>query len=142
MRPQPNTPAVVEIVSAVVTSEGVTPAEDPILPEALVVINDGSPLTHELPVKLTFYPYESEGPDALVAFKDIAWVMISNRADFSGAIWQPFTQDIPWVLQAEMGEVAYVYVQFKDTSNNVSLSPETDSIVYQPNPIYLPVLSK
>ncbi len=131
-----------EIVSALLTSEGVTPSEDPILPEGHVLINQDDPLTTDLQVKLTFIPYEGEGSDALQAFEDISEVMISNTPDFTGADWQSFGQNISWTLDAALGEIATVYVRFKDKSGNISISPESDSILYQYYLQYLPVINK
>ena len=131
-----------EIVSAVLTSEGVTPSDDPLLPEGHVLINQDAAITTSLNVVLTFIPYEEEGADALEAFADITEIMISNRPDFAGAIWQPFQQSIPWVLDAGWGEIGTVYVRFKDKSGHLSIGPESDSILYQVFLNYLPVINK
>ncbi len=138
----PEVIAAVEIVSSVLTSEGVTPSADPILPEAHVLINQDDPITNSKNVHLSFIPYESEGEDAMEAFEDITEIMISNTPDFSGAIWQPFTQGIPWVLDADQGDIGTVYVRFRDKSGNLSISPESDSILYQMITNYLPIITK
>ena len=133
----PEAPAAEEIVSAVLTSEAVTPAEDPFLPEAYVIIDNGAPTTRDLAVSLTFAPYEQEGGE-IDAFSDITEVMLSNQPDFAGAVWQPFQQDIPWTLAAQPGQVATVYARFKDEAGNLSLGAELDSIFYQLFTTYLP----
>src|SRR4030042_2420476 len=128
-------PAMAEIVSGILTSEGVTPSADPIPPEAYVIINLGAPSTDVRDVSLTFAPYEQEGGDA-DAFSDIQYVMLSNHSDFSGAVWQPFQQGIPWTLDVRPWQLAYVYARFTDEAGNVSVGTEVDSIRYQ-TPLYL-----
>jgi hypothetical protein len=127
------------ISSTVLTSEMVTPADDPYPPEADVLINDGAAWTSELDVTLSFVPYESEGEDPLAVFEDIASVKISNDPSFVGASWQDFELSVPWHLEAELGEVATVYVLFRDTAENESVGPETGMILYT-YPIFLPIV--
>ena len=138
----PQVVGAVEIVSAVLTSEGVIPSADPLLPEAHVLVNNDQATTSSLNVMLTFIPYEGEGTDALEAFEDISEVMISNTPDFTGAIWQMFEQGIPWKLDADPGEIGTVYVRFRDKSGNLSISPESDSILFQFVLQYLPLINK
>jgi hypothetical protein len=126
-------------VSAVLTSEAVTPAEDPYPPEALVLINGGARSTSELDVTLTFAPYEGEGENPLQAFEDIVEVKISNDPSFASATWQPFESELPWHLDAEWGQMGTVYVLFRDDVDNESVAPETDSILYV-HSLYLPVV--
>ncbi|MFN2182839.1 MAG: hypothetical protein ACK2UU_02560, partial [Anaerolineae bacterium] len=126
-------------VSAVLTSEAVTPAEDPYPPEALVLINGGARSTSELDVTLTFVPYEGEGENPLQAFEDIVEVKISNDPSFASATWQPFESELPWHLDAEWGQMGTVYVLFRDDVDNESVAPETDSILYV-HSLYLPVV--
>jgi hypothetical protein len=128
-----------EITSAVLSSEAVTPSEDPLPPEALVIINRGALQTSSLNVTLSFIPYESEGSNASETFDDIAMMLLSNEPMFAEAEWQPFEQDAPWVLDAELGEIATVYVRFRDQSNNESVGTEMDKILYDNWKIYLPI---
>jgi hypothetical protein len=131
------------ISSAVLTSEEVTPAEDPYPPEAHVLINGGAASTAELDVMLTFVPYEAEGEDPLEVFEDIAWIKISNDPSFTGASWQPVadiaTVTVPWHLDAARGEIAKVYALFRDAALNESIGPEVGRILY-PHLIYLPLV--
>jgi hypothetical protein len=126
-------------VSAVLTSEAVTPADDPYPPEAHVLINGGATSTSELGATLTFVPYEGEGEDPLQVFEDIVEVKISNDPSFAGATWQPFAPELPWDLDAEWGQMATVYVLFRDEADNESVAPEMDSILYV-HSLYLPLV--
>jgi hypothetical protein len=131
----------VPIVSAVLSSEMVTPAVDPLPPEAHVLINDGAWWTPELDVTLSFVPYESEGLDPLEVFEDIAWMKISNDPSFGGVDWQPFELEVAWTLDAQRGEFATVYVLFLDEADNESVGPEVGMILYT-YPVYLPLVLK
>ena len=124
------------------SSEAVTPSKDPLPPEALVLINGGAPITHDLNVTLTFTPYESEGSDAFESFDDIVMMLLSNEPNFIKAEWQPFEQDVPWVLDAELGEIAHVYARFKDKSDNESVGTEMAMILYDNWKINLPMIVK
>jgi hypothetical protein len=137
----PQAPSADEITSEVLSSEGVTPTEDPQPPEALVVINDGEALTHDLNVTLNFIPYEGEGDDPWIAFEDITEMMLSNDPGFAGAVWQSFVEDdVPWVLDAAVGEVASVYARFRDAADNESVGVEMDMILYDDWKIMLPAI--
>ncbi len=134
---QPNTAD--EINSAVLSSEPVTPSQDPLPPEARVVIDGGAVQTSSLDVTLSFVPYESEGSDASETFEDITMMLLSNEPMFTIAEWQPFEQDVPWVLDAEPGEIATVYARFRDQSNNETVGTEMDMILYDYWKVYLPM---
>ncbi len=131
-----------EITSAVLSSEAVTPSEDPLPPEARVIINGGAVQTSSLTVTLTFEPYESEGSDASAAFDDIAMMQLSNEPGFAKVEWQPFEQGVDWELDAELGEIATVYARFRDGSNNETVGTEMDMILYDNWRIYLPISFK
>jgi hypothetical protein len=137
--PSPSAVSVGPVTSAVLTSERVTPAQDPYPPEAHVIINGGAPWTAGLDVTLSFVPYEGEGEDPLAVFEDITEVKISNEPSFTGAGWQPFALEMPWTLDAELGDLATVYVLFRDSAANESVGPETDAILYT-RLLYLPVV--
>jgi hypothetical protein len=72
-------------------------------------------------------------------FEDIVEVMISNDPSFAGATWQAFAPELPWSLEVERGQMATVYVLFRDGADNESVAPETDSVIYV-NALYLPVV--
>jgi hypothetical protein len=65
---------------------------------------------------------------------------ISNDPSLTGADWQAFAQDVPWTLEASPGELAQVYVLFKDESDNESVGPTIGSILYSPQQIFLPLV--
>ncbi|MBP1704194.1 MAG: hypothetical protein H6Q38_3301, partial [Chloroflexi bacterium] len=133
------------LTSAVVDS-GVetTPSKDPQPPEALVIINDGAPTTARAIVSLTFAPYESsDGESGHAAFDDISEVMISNDPFLADGKWQAFKQDIHWNLALpKPGELAHVYVRFRDLAGNESVGITVGMIVYQPYEIRLPLIMK
>ncbi|MGE5123026.1 MAG: VWA domain-containing protein [Acidobacteriaceae bacterium] len=139
--PASNTPAVAEVVSSELFSEGVVPSADPILPEAYVIINSGALSTITPQVTLTFGPYEQEGGE-VDSFSDITQVMLSNKPDFAGATWQDFEQGIPWTLEVRSLSPAFVYARFKDSSGNLSLGTELDSIFYQVALQFIPLTFK
>jgi hypothetical protein len=138
---QPADPAAEEITSGLVASGPVTPVEDPLPPEAEVIINGGAPSTLNLRVILTFTPYESEGTSSLESFEDIEFMKLSNDPSFPGAEWEPFVQGILWQLEAERGEMAQVFALFKDKAGNESIGPEVGMILY-PHLIHLPLVTR
>ena len=71
----------------------------------------------------------------------LASMMISNDPSFDGASWQPFAQDVPWTLDAQLGEVATVYLLFRDEADNESVGPEAGMILYT-YPLHLPIVLK
>ncbi|NJN68609.1 MAG: PKD domain-containing protein [Chloroflexaceae bacterium] len=122
--------------SAVLSSEGVTPSEDPTPPEGSVLINDDAERTPTLNVSLSFVPGQE---DARENFDDITEVRVSNEEEaVDGAAWQPFAPDIPWTLApTTSGDWARVYVQFRDDAGNESVV-DTDRIIYDPS-VAIPV---
>jgi hypothetical protein len=124
-------------VSAIMTSEQVTPSSDPIPPEAIVIVDDGAETTAVLDVTLKFGPVQGETQ----GFDDISQVLLSNRADFHGATWQPFAQGMPWLLESTTrpGQLAKVYARFRDRAGNESTGVALGYIVYQPPQIFLPI---
>ena len=130
--------------SAVVFSEAVTPSEDPIPPEAHVLVNSGAPSTVNRDVILSFVPYEYPQPNFTEAFDDITEMKISNDPSLEGAEWQPFLQGVPWKLSSSSnyGDVAKVYVRFKDENDNETVGVELGQIIYAPEVIMLPLVSR
>lgn len=124
--------------SRVLDSEVVTPSLDPIPPEALVIVNSGALTTANLGVTLSFAaPPDDWGSEA---FTDIVEMKISNDPSLAGADWQAFAQDVSWTLEASFGELAQVYVLFKDASDNESVGPAIGSIYWAAQKIYLPLV--
>ena len=126
--------------SAVLDSEETTPSIDPVPPQALVIINEGAASTWNRNVTLSFVPYEYE-PEDPDGFSDIRWMKISNDpSSLPGVEWQDFTKDVPWELAGQPGELAHVYVRFRDQNLNESVGTEVGTILYNANLIYLPVV--
>jgi hypothetical protein len=129
--------------SRVIESVGVTPSEDPIPPEGVVIVNGGALATNDLDVRLTFAPHESGLAESTASFDDIAEMKISNSPFFPASRWQPFAQKTPWTLKAQPGELARVYVRFKDKHGNESVGTEVGMIWYRPtdeHKLYLPLV--
>jgi hypothetical protein len=129
--------------SAVLDSVAVVPSADPVPPEGVVIINKGALETADLKVRLTFAPPESGLTENTDSFDDIAQMMISNSPFFRGARWQAFSQGVDWTLAAEPGQLAQVYVRFRDKNGNESVGTEVGMIWYRPQEdaeIYLPLV--
>jgi hypothetical protein len=113
-----------------------------VLPEAAVLINGGEATTDDPLVSLSFVPADEEHEEGFLAtvdsFDDITEVMISNDPLMTGAVWQPFAQDIPWQLAPGSG-LHTVYVRFKDVNGNESAGVETASIFVEGG-IFLPII--
>jgi len=128
--------------SAIIDSTAVKPSVDPIPPEAKVLVNGGAASTKVKGVALTFVPYEYEEGDP-EGFSDIVEMKISNDPTFADApSWEAFGQDVPWTIAAGPGELARVYVRFKDDHGNESVGTEVGVITYAPYASYMPVIMK
>ena len=104
--------------SEVIDTSPATPSTDPFAPEAAVLIDDGAPTTPDLNVVLSFVPNSEE----VEFFTDITEMKLGNDPTLAGASYQPFAQDVPWVLPPTTpGDLAKVYAQFKDEVGNESL---------------------
>jgi len=124
--------------SRILGSEPATAAEDPIPPEAVVIVDGGAPETDQRGVTLTFSPDQDEWAEA--AFSDIVEMKISNDPSLAGATWQTFAQGVPWTLGALPGQLAKVYVLFKDDAGNEAVGPAIGHILYDPPTTYLPIV--
>ncbi len=127
--------------SALVSGEPVTPSLDPVPPQAFILINEGVSSTTSLSVTLSFEPYEYEPGDPN-GFDDITHALISNDPTFAGAGWQSVDPygTVPWQLDAPPGQVASVYVRFRDENANESVNPEVGMILYEATGVYLPLI--
>ena len=123
--------------SRVLDSENVTSTLDPVPPEASVIVNGGAVTTTNVGVTLTFAALPDEW--GTEAYADIDEMKISNDPSLSGAAWQAFAQGVSWTLEANPGELAQVYVLFKDTSDNESVGPTIGSIYRHGEKVYLPL---
>ncbi len=90
---------------------------DTLPPTGSLMINSGEALVYSTNVTLTLLLAD------MSAMNEVE-MMISNTADFTNAIWEPFVNTKPWVLTAGEG-LKTVYVKFKDRAGN-----ETNPAVY------------
>ena len=121
-------------------------AEDPVRPEARLLINGGAFLTVDQDVTISLAPYEQEGEET-ASFEDIAEIMLSNDPSFAGASWQvvadPATFQTTWTLDATPGTHATVYARFRDSATPANESTTHLSTIYLQGPaIYLPMVVK
>ncbi len=127
--------------SAVADAQMAMPQADPFPPShGALLINDGAPQTASRNVTLSFL-FEEPGIE-----EDVAEVLVSNPPDFAGASWQPYAPTMPWTLAAglQMGDVASVYVKFRDAAMNESPDVAGDSIEYVGTTfnVYLPLVTR
>lgn len=74
-----------------------------------IMINNGNKYTRDQKVHLK------------VSAAGATHMMLSNKADFHGAVWQPFNFVIPiWSLEDDLEGTKKVYVKFKDAAENIS----------------------
>ena len=116
--------------SAVLQAGPVTPSEDPVPPEARIIINGGAPTTMSPDVTLTFLPDEANA-DSIAAHEDITEMQLSNRPNFEGVAFVPFQQDAAWTLDPQADGTAFVYARFRDAAGNESIGVESASIVVE-----------
>ena len=123
---------------------------DPYPPAGSIVIDDGALATADRLVTLSITaddrlpehgdpenePRPGDGPGALM-------MRVSNDPEFEGAAWQPYDATVEnWDLGDPVpGAEAIVYVQFMDSSGNVSEGGlgSFDDILYAPGRAYLPL---
>lgn len=104
------------------------PAADPIAPLGILTINHDNKSTSQLNVTLRIQP-DRVSEEGL----DIVAMQLSNSPDLSQTAWQPFVEQLPWVLQPDPATgAAFVYARFRDAAGNVSRSTWGDGIVYKP----------
>ena len=133
--------------SGLLGGEDVTAAEDPVVPDAQLIIDGGAASTYDLEVTLSLAPYDEEGEDP-GHFEDIAEVMLSNDPALTGASWQavedPAAFDTSWMLGAAPGEMARVYARFRDDAvpANESVGTKVAMILYRGPTVYLPLVMK
>ena len=120
-----------------------TPRADPHAPHGVVVLAwarvDGvmavglSPAEDKVPATLTLRleaeddPFTEEHPafDGAFLFPEaiqsgVSDMLISNRADFAGAEWEPYKTKKRWTLDVRPDNTATVYALFRDYAGNVS----------------------
>jgi hypothetical protein len=123
--------------SAVGSAGAATPKADPFPPTNVgVLINDGAISTSLRGVTLHFF-FEEPGEA-----EDVAEVMVSNDAAFTGATWVSYTETLSWTLSSTLqySDTAEVFVRFRDAALNESPDVAGDSILYLGHSVYLPVV--
>ena len=135
-------PVAEEAIGPGESSPPVMASEDPYPPSGSVLINNGDETTNSLLVTLNLSAEdtrESHDGDPSESQTDTPVneleMRLSNSPDFAGADWMPFQALVEnWDLgDVEPGEVATVYVQFRDKAGNVSVSGMglADTILYE-----------
>jgi hypothetical protein len=117
-----------------------TPKADPHPPHGVVMgraragqaagtaaVADKVPPTLTLLLDAEDNPFSLEHPPFDGAFlfpeavqSSVREMMISNRADFAGAEWEPYATSKRWTLDVRPDNTATVFVLFKDGAGNVS----------------------
>jgi hypothetical protein len=88
---------------------------DPVpLTVRLLLDAEDDPSTEEHPVFDGAFLF----PDAVIS--GVTEMRISNRADFEGAVWEPYSTTKLWTLAPNAANQATVFVEFKDAAGNVS----------------------
>ena len=108
------------------------PAVDTDAPEGMLTINDGAARTTDKRVTLSL-DYEDDAVD----------MRLSNDGDFGDDAWEPVAATREWDLAGDVasGDVAVVYVQYRDADGNVGFDIyQQDSILYQLEALYLPAV--
>jgi len=124
---------------------------DPHAPSGSILINNGDLKTDVLTVTLSLAVDDGGGdhvggPDDAEQGSPIEDIMmrVSNSPDFDGTAWAPFQAQVAgWQLGDVLpGQVATVYVEFKDAEGNVGDggAAQMDSIFYPPIAVYLPLI--
>jgi hypothetical protein len=134
-----------------------TPKRDPHPPHGFVAPNrflvGPAPRTLMLRLDATDNPYTEEHPafDGLFLAPGaeqtgVVQMILSERADFAGAEWEPYMESKPWTFTPDASGHDAVYVRFLDGAGNVS---ETAALSLQIDPnsqpglaVYLPLISR
>jgi hypothetical protein len=130
----------------------VTPKADPDPPNGAILINNGAISTKEKDVILNISATDTPiggigspggGSSPLSAkFNEVSGdveMRISNDADFTGASWEPYVQEKPWMLGSGDTDLRYVFIQFRDGAGNESMIIY-DTILLDLDETYLPLI--
>lgn len=134
----------------------ITPKADPDPPGGWLLINNGAPETSSKAVMLNISaqdtPFDGAAESANAHMTDQLSrqhnevsgdieMKIGNDPNLTGAVWQPFQQEVPWTLAcAELMECR-VYIQFRDGAGNES-SIVADDIFLNQLSVYLPLIMR
>jgi hypothetical protein len=133
-----------------------TPKLDPFAPHGEVVLPPGvvSPIPRMTTILLEGYddPNTEEHPifdgELIVAAEEsgLAEMLLSNRADFTGAEWEPYQPSKVWTFAPGSNGQATVFVRYRDHAGNESevtaLSVRVDPTLTEMSAIYLPVIMR
>ena len=128
-----------------------TPQADPIAPFGWVLIEEDAPTTPRPQVLLNLRasdtPADVEHVDGSevdqtegATSSGVTEMMLSNRADFADASWEPFQPTKPWTLAPEDG-VGRVFIKVRDAAGNES-DVENDAIRIANTPIFMPFIER
>lgn len=80
----------------------------------LALTADDDPTTEE------HQPFDGAILDPLSSSSGVAEMQVANRADFDGAVWQPYQNVLPWTLAPNPHGRAHVFARYRDGAGNVS----------------------
>lgn len=92
-------------------------------PTGPINVDYGNTYTRDTEVNITLSAVDSIG--------EIAYMMISNYIDFTESSWETYAPSKTWNILDGEGEKT-VYIKYKDTADNISLT-YNDSIIYDPS---------
>ncbi len=134
-----------------------TPKADPAPPHGGLNINGGAPSTPGPNVTLNLIASDAINPHNDGDYGDsymtppadsasgVADMMISNRSDMQGGVWEPYAATKPWLLAQTTG-LASVFVKYRDAAGNESQVYAATIHVGQGSPglhsLYLPVIRR
>ena len=133
----------------------VTPRPDPDSPSGAILIDNGASQTlyknvilslssSDTPLPGMADPASGGGGPLALQYNEISAnieMRLSNDPSFTGAVWEPLTQEKPWTLAAGPAGVRFVYAQFRDSALNESLVVH-DTILYTGQTIYLSLIRR
>lgn len=128
-----------------------TPKEDPLGPHGGLLINGGASATCLPDVTLTLWASDAVDPEVNQPGAEVFLpppdsatgvvdMMISNRADMSDGVWEPYATTKSWTL-AQTSGLAAVFVKYRDAAGNESAVAKA-TIQVSCHSIYLPAMFK
>jgi len=65
-------------------------------------------------------PFDGEMLDPMSTSSGVVEMLVSNRADFEAAVWQPYQNTLPWILEPNAHGRAHVFAKYRDAAGNDS----------------------
>ncbi|HZY42434.1 MAG TPA: hypothetical protein VFF59_10605, partial [Anaerolineae bacterium] len=134
-----------------------TPKTDPVPPHGGLNINGGLASTPGTHVTLNLFAADNIDPHNDGEYGDsymtpppdsasgVADMMVSNRSDMQGGVWEPYATAKPWTLNQVTG-LASVFVKYRDAAANESPVYAATIHVGPGSPglhsVYLPVIKR